>query len=66
MLEDEYHFVIECKLYSDLRIKYVPKYHWKRLSMNKFVELLNFNNVNHLRKLGIFIYHAFNLIRSNV
>ena len=59
MLEDEYHFVIECKLYSDLRIKYIPKYNWKRPSMNKFVELLNSNNVNHLRKLGIFTYHAF-------
>ena len=60
-VEDEYHFIIECKLYSDLRIKYIPKYYWKRPSMNKFVELLNSNNVNHLRKLGIFSYHAFNL-----
>ena len=33
--------------------------------MNKFVELLNSNNVNHSRKLGIFTYHAFNL-RSGV
>ena len=61
VLEDEYHFIIECKLYSDLRIKYIPKYYWKRPSMNKFVELLNSNNVNHLRKLGIFSSHAFNL-----
>ena len=61
VLENEYHFVTECKLYSDLRIKYMPKYNWKRSSMIKSVELLNFNNVNHLRKLGIFTYHAFNL-----
>ena len=35
--------------------------YWKRPSMIKFVELLNFNNVNHLRKLGIFTDHAFGL-----
>ena len=27
ILEDEFHFVIECNMYTDLRIKYIPKYY---------------------------------------
>ena len=29
--------------------------------MYKFVELFNSDNVNHIRNLGIYTYHAFNL-----
>ena len=61
VLEDEYHFVIECKLFNDLRAKYLPRYFWIRPNMYKFVELLNSDNVNHIRNLGIYTYHAFNL-----
>ena len=61
VLEDEYHFVIECKLFNDLRAKYLPRYFWIRPNTYKFVELLNSDNVNHIRNLGIYTYHAFNL-----
>ena len=61
VLEDEYYFVIECKLFNDLRAKYLPRYFWIRPNMYKFVELLNSDNVNHIRNLGIYTYHAFNL-----
>ena len=30
VLEDEYRFVIECKLFNDLRAKYLPRYFWIR------------------------------------
>lgn len=65
VLEDEYHFVLECRLYNDLRIRYIPPYFWKRPSMFKFVELLNSSNTNYLRRLGTFSYHAFKL-RSEI
>lgn len=61
VLEDEYHFVIECPLYEELRRKYISKYFWKRPSMYKFVELINSQNASCLRKLCIFIYQAFKL-----
>ena len=32
-LEDEYHFILDCKMYHDLRQKYIPKFYWKKLSM---------------------------------
>jgi len=27
-LEDEYHFIIEFSLYTDLRRKHIPRYYW--------------------------------------
>ena len=59
--EDEYHFVIECKLFNELRIKYLPRYFWVRPSMYKFVELLHSENITHIRKLGTYTYHAFKM-----
>ena len=61
VLEDEYHFVIEYKLFNDLWAKYLSRYFWIRPNMYKFVELLNSDNVNYIRNLGIYTYHAFNL-----
>ena len=59
VLEDEYHFVIECNRYTELREKYIPRYYWRRPSMFKFVELLNSTNMKLLRNLSIYIFHAF-------
>ena len=59
VLEDEFHFVIECKLFIELRTKYIPKYYWKRPSMYKFIELLNTTKVKLLRNLSVYIYQAF-------
>ena len=41
-LDDEFHFLLECPLYKDLRKKYVKKYYWKNTNMLKFIELLNY------------------------
>lgn len=61
VLEDEFHFVIECPLYEVLRKKYIAKYFWTRPNMYKFIELINSTNTRYLRKLCIFIYQAFKL-----
>ena len=58
-LEDEFHFVLECSLYNNLRVKYLSPYFWKRPSMFKFLVLINSTNVNCMRKLSAFIFHAF-------
>ena len=49
VLEDEYHFVIECSLYKELRDKYIPKYYWLRPSMFKFVQLMKSNKEKVIR-----------------
>ena len=58
-LEDEYHFILECKIYIDLRRRLIPKYFWIRPNMHKFIELMNCTNRGCIRKLGTYIYQAF-------
>lgn len=64
-MEDEYHFVMECQRYTELRKKYLSKYYWQRPSMFKFVDLINSNNKTYIKNLGTFVYHAFKL-RSDI
>ena len=58
VFEDEYHFIIECQMYTELRRRYIPIYYYRRPSMLKNLELINTNNVRYLKNLGSFIYHA--------
>ena len=61
LLEDEYHFVLECPIYVDMRKKYISKYYWNHPSMFKFINLINNTNVNIVKKLGMYVFHAFKL-----
>ena len=63
VLEDEFHFVLQCEAYIDIREMYIPLYYRRRPNMHKFVQLINTDNQTLLRKLSIFIYKAF-MIRS--
>ena len=64
VLEDEYHFVLECPLYEALRKKYIARYYWVWPSMFKVLELL-ISNVGGIRKLSFYIFYAFSQ-RSNL
>ena len=57
LIEDEYHFVIECSLFKEIRGKFNHKYYWKRPSMFKFVDLINSSNQKKtIRNLSFFIF----------
>jgi hypothetical protein len=60
-LEDEYHFLLECTLYCEIRTKYLPKYYWKRPNIPKFIELMSNESTTIIRKLSTFIYKAFEI-----
>lgn len=62
-LEDEYHFVLCCPFYYDLRTKYIKKYYHHRPSMFKLVELFKSTKTKTLRHLSIFLQKA--IIRRN-
>ena len=64
-LEDEFHFVLECPIYFDIRKLYINSYYFKRPNMFKMVELFNTTNKKQLRNLSVYIYKAFE-IRRNV
>ena len=41
VLEDEFHFIIVCSFYKDLRKTYIKRYYWQRPNMPKFLELFS-------------------------
>ena len=61
LLEDEFHFVLECSIYKELRKQYIAKYYWIRPNMMKFIELCTSDRKKTIRKLGIFVEKAFSL-----
>ena len=52
-LEDEYHFIIKCPLYQDIRTQYIKKYYYI-----KFVTLFESPNKAVLVGLSKYIYFA--------
>lgn len=57
-IEDEFHFVVCCPKYIDLRKKYLPKQLYLNPRMHKFILFLNSNDILQMKKLGIFLHHA--------
>jgi len=43
-VEDEFHFVCECKKYDVIRKSLLPKYYWKRPNMFEFIELIKYDS----------------------
>ena len=62
-LEDEFHFLLECPLYDDLRQVFIKSYFWRRPNILKFTELLKLENTESLRKLAMYVHKGF--IRRN-
>ena len=60
-LEDEFHFVLECPAYDNLRKVYIPKYFWRNLSMFKFIELIKSTCGGSIRELSVYTPYAFKL-----
>ena len=60
-IEDEYHFLLICTLYSELRNRYIPKYYRCRPSVYKFVQLMQTEYSPLLCKIGAFVFHAFKI-----
>ena len=58
-IEDEYHFIIKCPCYHELRRKYIKKYFYNRPSMAKFIELLSSDRKPILFNLAQFLKAAF-------
>jgi len=57
-LEDEYHCIIECNSYIELRKQHFPIYYWKHTNMLKFTELINCTNAHSLRNVGSYVNKA--------
>ena len=58
-VEDEYHFILICPKYENLREKYLPWRFRNFPSSAKFVDLMSSNNDQTVISLSTFIYQAF-------
>ena len=63
LVEDEYHFVIECNAYAAIRAKYIKKYYTAKKSMFKFIELFQ-SSKNTILNLCKYLIEAFALRNS--
>ena len=55
--EDEFHFILVCPMLTFQH--YIPKYLTENPIMYKFIELLNNNNEEVVRRLGLYRFKVF-------
>ena len=60
-LEDEYHFLFECRLYNDERTIFLKPYYLRNQSMYKTIELMQETNSKTLKKLAMFVLKCFEI-----
>ena len=58
VVEDEYHFILQCEKYIDVRRRFLKKYYWQRPSCFKLVQLLSVGNIKELNNLGKYLLLA--------
>ena len=63
-VEDEYHFVLSCPFYLNLRQIYIKRYYYTRPSMFKLVQLFSSRNRKMLCNLARFLIKALSLRNS--
>ena len=63
-IEDEFHFILICPDYINLRNAYIPKHYYNRPSVLKFIELVQTKNTPMLIELSIYCIKAFVLRNS--
>jgi hypothetical protein len=58
IVEDEYHYLLVCPLYSELRLKFIKPYYFVRPSMWKLILLLSNTSQTTMGNLGKFLAKA--------
>lgn len=65
LVESEYHFLLVCPLYRELRRTCLPQYYCSWPTIQKFSQLLKTKQTTLLNQIGKYIYEA-SLLRENV
>ena len=61
ILEDEYHFAMECELYTDIRRQLIKTYYRIHPSMFKFTALMNTSSKIELKNLATYVFRAYEI-----
>ena len=64
-IEDEFHVVLKCFRYLNLRKQYLPKHLYEKPSMYKFIQFLNTANGTTLKRFGLFCHKVLIEYRNN-
>ena len=57
-IEDEYHFLLECNIYDDIRSNFIPAFYYTHPSHNKFKLLMNKKNIATLLNIARYVIVA--------
>ena len=57
-IENEYHFILTCPIYRDLRLKYLPKFAYSWANIQKMVKLFSSQKRKHCINLSNYIFAA--------
>ena len=64
-IEDEFHFILKCPIYKDLRKKYIKPRCQSRPSVFELIQLFNTSSTTEIRKLRYFIIN-FNKLKDSL
>ena len=64
IIEDEFHFILECTLFQNIRKKYIKRYFWLRPNIPKFIELMTSENKQIIRNLASYVFESFKIRKS--
>jgi len=57
-IEDEFHFVLVCPCYTDIRAKYIQPFFYRRASFSKLILLFNSRKLTATTNLCKYLYYA--------
>ena len=57
-IEDEYHFLLVCKQYEDLRYDYLPNKYFERPNLHKLTILMSSKKEALIKNIALYIYYA--------
>jgi len=60
-VENEYHFLLVCPVYTNLRRKFLPRFCWSFANVQKFRYLMCTNSERSILNIGKYVFYAFKL-----
>ena len=58
-IEDEFHFVMTCPVYSEVRMKYIPNVYLTNANEESFYSLMSSSDRQIIRNIAMYIFYAF-------
>ena len=60
-IEDEFHFLLFCPYFNELRMKYIPRIYFDPPTIESFLALLTSHSTDMINRLAVFVFHTMKL-----